>query len=353
MINLKLSGETKVKKFLILALIFVAASSGLEARSTVQVSSGSRPAVQARPAQSPELAEAEKLSTQVVALYKAAKYDEALPLARQALRIREGALPADDARIISALNNLAFVLVAKENFGEAKTTFARSLAASETKFGIADPRLADIIVQLGIAYHRQSDNGKAVELMQRAADIREKAHGLNDSRTIETLYTLADLYQLQRKYGKAEQTLLRIINAKEQSNGARRAGLDAARSRYLALLMLDGREKEAEAVLAKMEAESSDPLQPAIGGVLNGKAILLAQPAYPSEAKAMGAQGTVPVKVLVDELGRVVDATAESGPQALRKAAADAARRCRFTPTLLLGRPVKVSGIINYNFTLR
>lgn len=343
-----------MKTLYILTLIVVAAaSSSSQARDAVQVSSGSRPTAQARPAQSPELAEADKLSTQVVALYKAAKYDEALPIARQVLLIREGALPADDLRILSALNNLALVLVAKENFGEAKTTFARSLALSEKKFGVDSPRLADVIVQLGVIHHKQSDNAKATEFLQRAADMREKAHGLSDPRTMETLYTLADLYQYQRKYGKAEQILLRIVNAKEQASGTQRTGLDSARGRYLALLMLDNREKEAEAVLAKMEAESSDPLQPVVGGVLNGRAILLAQPAYPAEAKAMRAQGTVPVKVLVDELGRVVGATAVGGPQALRGTAVDAARRCRFTPTLLSGRPVKVSGIVNYNFTLR
>ena len=342
-----------MKIYSVIALIVLAASVGLQARATVQQSSGSQPKVQSSAAQSPELIEAEQLSVRVIALYKENKYDEALPLARQALNLREAALPANDARIISAVNNLAFIFMAKESYGEAKTSFARSLALSEKKFGVDSPRLADIIAQLAIAHHKQSDNGKATELIQRAADIREKAHGLNHPRTIETLYTLADLHQLQRKYGKAEQTLLRVINAKEQSQGAKREGLDAARGRYLALLMLDRREKEAEAVLAKMEAESSDPLQPAVGGVLNGKAILLAQPAYPAEAKASRAQGTVPVRVLVDELGRVVKATAESGPQALRSAAVDAARRCRFTPTLLSGRPVKVTGIVNYNFTLR
>lgn len=89
------------------------------------------------------------------------------------------------------------------------------------------------------------------------------------------------------------------------------------------------------------------------GGVLNGKAISLPQPAYPPMAKAARASGTVNVQVLVDETGKVVSATAVSGHPLLRQAAVQAAYRARFTPTLLSGQPVKVQGIITYNFVLQ
>ena len=89
------------------------------------------------------------------------------------------------------------------------------------------------------------------------------------------------------------------------------------------------------------------------GGVLNGKAISLPQPAYPPMAKAARASGTVNVQVLVDETGKVVSATAVSGHPLLRQAAVQAAYGARFTPTLLSGQPVKVQGIITYNFVLQ
>lgn len=86
------------------------------------------------------------------------------------------------------------------------------------------------------------------------------------------------------------------------------------------------------------------------GGVLNGKAVSLPKPPYPSLAKAANASGTVVVQVLVDEEGEVTSATAVSGHPLLRAAAMSAARQARFSPTLLSGRPVKVSGVITYNF---
>jgi protein TonB len=89
------------------------------------------------------------------------------------------------------------------------------------------------------------------------------------------------------------------------------------------------------------------------GGVLNGKAISKPQPAYPPIAKAARASGTVTVQILVDESGRVVSANAVSGHPLLQQAAVAAARNARFSPTLLSGQPVKVSGVITYNFVLQ
>ena len=86
------------------------------------------------------------------------------------------------------------------------------------------------------------------------------------------------------------------------------------------------------------------------GGVLNGKAISLPKPPYPPAAKAVRAAGSVSVQVLIDENGSVVSASAVSGHPLLRAAATAAARGARFSPTKLSGQPVKVSGVITYNF---
>lgn len=86
------------------------------------------------------------------------------------------------------------------------------------------------------------------------------------------------------------------------------------------------------------------------GGVLNGKASKLPKPAYPPAARAVRASGAVSVQVLIDENGEVFSATAVSGHPLLRSASAIAACESRFSPTQLSGNPVKVAGIITYNF---
>jgi protein TonB len=86
------------------------------------------------------------------------------------------------------------------------------------------------------------------------------------------------------------------------------------------------------------------------GGVLNGKAISLPKPTYPAAARAVRASGAVQVQVVIDETGKVVSASAAGGHPLLQAAAVAAARQARFSPTMLSGQPVKVSGIITYNF---
>lgn len=86
------------------------------------------------------------------------------------------------------------------------------------------------------------------------------------------------------------------------------------------------------------------------GGVLNGKALSLPKPEYSATARAANASGLVVVEVTVDEAGKVIAARALSGHPMLRSAAVAAARLARFAPTKLSGTPVKVAGIITYNF---
>jgi len=86
------------------------------------------------------------------------------------------------------------------------------------------------------------------------------------------------------------------------------------------------------------------------GGVLNGKATRLVRPEYPAAARAVKASGAVNVQVTIDEQGNIISASAVSGHPLLRQAAEQAARQAQFAPILLEGVPVKVTGVIVYNF---
>jgi TonB family protein len=87
--------------------------------------------------------------------------------------------------------------------------------------------------------------------------------------------------------------------------------------------------------------------------VINSEAIELPKPVYPPMAIQIRLQGTVAVQVLIDESGRVVSARAMSGHALLAGAAQQAAYRARFSPTKIGDQPVKVSGVITYNFVLQ
>ena len=73
---------------------------------------------------------------------------------------------------------------------------------------------------------------------------------------------------------------------------------------------------------------------------------------YPADAKRDKVEGTVAVRITIGEDGSVISAKASSGPARLRDAAVEAAYRARFKPTKVKGKPVKVSGTLNYDFKL-
>lgn len=79
-------------------------------------------------------------------------------------------------------------------------------------------------------------------------------------------------------------------------------------------------------------------------------------PAYPREAMRTGAQGTVVLRVLVDESGAPIEVSIErsSGNRSLDNAARNQVlRRWKFRPALDNGRAVQAYGLIPVDFTLQ
>jgi outer membrane biosynthesis protein TonB len=122
----------------------------------------------------------------------------------------------------------------------------------------------------------------------------------------------------------------------------------------------DGLDEGSDAVAAvvrETEAPAPPVVKPVVKpivvnkGVVNSIAVSLPKPNLPAAAKMVDASGTVSVKILVDEKGRVVSADAVSGNALLRAACEIAARNAKFTPSMLSGEPIKISGLINYNFS--
>jgi TonB family protein len=77
------------------------------------------------------------------------------------------------------------------------------------------------------------------------------------------------------------------------------------------------------------------------------RARVLKRPVYPDAARDDAAAGTVAVRVLVSPDGEVISARAVSGPEALRSAAAEAARHWEFAST---EAPDNESGYLLFRF---
>ena len=86
------------------------------------------------------------------------------------------------------------------------------------------------------------------------------------------------------------------------------------------------------------------------GNVESGRALQLPKPRYPALARAAHISGQVTVQLIIDVDGTVMEAAAVSGHPLLYGVSVEAARDSRFSPTKLDGKPVKVTGVITYNF---
>lgn len=90
--------------------------------------------------QSQELARAEQLNAQVIKLFSEKKYDEALPLAKQVLEIREKALGPDHLLVALALQNVVELFIAKRKQKEAVEFYHRLLTVHEKSRGANAPQ---------------------------------------------------------------------------------------------------------------------------------------------------------------------------------------------------------------------
>ena len=308
--------------------------------------------VAAQTKEAPELVQSRELNAKVVTLYREAKYEEALPLAKRALELREAALGASHQELIPLLKNLAELSRATKKFAQARASLDRALTIAEIAFTQNDVRIAQILHLLGVTSYEQGKERDAERFFVRALAIKDKVLGPEHVESAPTLFNLAEMYRSRRDYKKAEPLYERLVGIREKAPGKNNAELQRAVTGYV--ITLANLEKTAEADAAQDKLNrllASEGV--VLGGVLNGKALKLEQPGYPMTARSERAAGMVRVQILIDETGRVISANAinaGSTHPALQAAAEEAARRSRFTPTYLSGVAVKVSGVIIYNF---
>lgn len=326
-------------------------------------------AAQGTPAASGEQAEAARLNAEVLRLYREEKYDDALPLARRVLELREKTLGPDDLSVAGALNNLAAIYTRKGKGGEAESLLRRSLAIAEKRPGADSDFAADVVGQLGRLRLEARDYKEAEPLLQRALRTKEKVHGAGGASLVPVLFNLTDLHFLRGEPVSAYASLDRALSILKTQPPRKDASTASRLKTYYCPLMALNRElnweqaKRVSEVIFRLEKPEEAKKQEATDGevgvmieqgdVLNGRVISKPAPEYPRVAKAQRAAGLVVVHILVDESGKVIEAEALCGHPLLMKASADAARQARFTPTLLAGKPVKVTGVITYNYVIQ
>ena len=305
-----------------------------------------------------ESTDAAKLELQVVKLYKEGKFDEAIPLAKQVLKIREQQLPANDPLVADSLGNLAMLYLARKKFDDAESLLQRALGIYEQTPGANALVLAKTLDSLAHVRLFKSDIREAEKYYMRALAAKEKALSPDHEEILYSLNNLVDFHLTNKDYAPAIAMLQRIVSIKERKLGDSDTQVGRLLERMACLMYKNKDNDEAE----KTEARANHILYSALvtmpdaielpHQVFSCKLINNPRPDFVSIARSRRFSGTIKMDVAVetDEAGNVTAARLVGGDPAYKSVAEKAARGAKLRPTIVDGRPVRVGGVISHQF---
>ncbi len=133
-------------------------------------------------------------------LYEAqGKYDQAEPLYKRSLSIRETALGPDHPDVGTSLNNLAGLYEAQGKYDQAEPLYKRSLSISETALGPDHPNTAITLTNLAVLYANMDRWGEAAPFARRAHAIFLRALGAEHPNTKSSARTLQQIEELLQR----------------------------------------------------------------------------------------------------------------------------------------------------------
>ena len=173
----------------------------------------------ASPAPAGEGGEAANLIHKARELMKAGKFGEALPLARQALEIREKKLGPDHPGTAGSLMLLGRIHDAQFHFYKALPLYQRALKIREKALGPDHPDTAASMALLARIYSILGFFDKGLPLAQQSLKIREKALGPENPQTAHSMMILGFLYGQMGLQDKGLAMLQQALRITEKTLG--------------------------------------------------------------------------------------------------------------------------------------
>lgn len=298
-----------------------------------------------------------QVNQQTVAAYQAGKLDEALKLAQQAVDFSVKVFGSEHAETATAYANLGAIYQAKKKYKDAAAGFEKAISIYRLqKSGTDEKTIAKILNDLAFVYALGADKKQAGETYLQALESAEKAYGKDSRELLPFLKSLAEFYSYFNRLDEAQDIFIRRYLLAAKYFPPRSEQLQEIEDEYYCLISgnamqaAERSEKFHEAIYNVKITERSSDFKVVKGGIVTGNAEFLAKPDYPAAAKAQRAGGSIPVRVLIDENGKVMEAKAVCGDAVLRQASEEAAKKSKFTPFKIDGQPIKRSGYIIYNF---
>jgi len=152
-----------------------------------------------------------------VTLYEKGDYAEAIPVAKETLKIAKEDFSNDHSKIIDSLNNLPMLYEAQKNYSEAEALYRRSMEILEKTDGSNDLYVAASMSNLAKLYLMQDDYSKAEPLLKRSLEIRKKMPNPDSFEIARTLDDLAYVYRMTNRAKEALKINKQIQNMKSKN----------------------------------------------------------------------------------------------------------------------------------------
>lgn len=278
------------------------------------------------PAETRELLVEARLLDRIATLREASgAYQEAEPLFRRALELRESALGNSDPAVAESLNNLALLLGEQGRYEDAERLLLRAIGIQEIRNGASSSGLIANLGNLASIYHYQGKTSDAESTIRRTLAIAESASHPDDVGLATALNLLSVIISSKNPF-EAEELARRALGVFERVFGDSHRGVAVTLQTLGNALREQGRNEEAINLFRRALSISETnlpPDHPALATALNNISVLLQDVgslddaeqylirAYDINMKALGAQHprTQSTWQNLEHLRRTIEAT--------------------------------------------
>lgn len=209
-------------------------------------------------------------------------------------------------RVLPALSNLAEVYLVKGKETEALATFQKVLETYQSSSGDTALPIVKTMERIAVVHFVKKDYGKAEEFFLKALPLQEKLSGAESKEMVYINNALGDIYRKKNNYTKAGEFYLKAIAINDKILSKEEKENREDLSNYECFLYHKAYAENNLKNVSRQIKEFNDGRKTdeeknksVESGVVNGKAINLVKPAYPTNMR--GTDGFVLVRVTIDE----------------------------------------------------
>jgi len=182
------------------------------------------------------------------------EFEQALTHFREALRIKQLALPSGDPDIAMGENNIGGLLVTLGRYEEAERRLLGALADLERTYGVAHPTLAGVLDNLAECQWKQGRLDEALHTASRVLAIYEAATDPSNVGIRSALYMIACVERDLGRVTDSERDFLRCLSLQEKVAGPKSSEVAITLDAYALLLRGNRRDADAAAIEARARA---------------------------------------------------------------------------------------------------